>query len=295
MVQGAKEGNGIAEGDVDLGTSWFEAFAQGKGVRFAALLLVMAILAAFFAPWLATHDPQRLDVSVRLQGLTGAHLLGTDDFGRDVLSRVVFGTRISLLVGAAVMFFTTIVGAALGLLAGYYKALDIVLMRVMDGLMAFPAMIMAIGLMAFLGPSVLNVILALSFTYMPRTVQITRSVVLVARELVYVQAARALGAGDLRIAMRHILPNCLPPLIVQSTFIFAYSILAEAALSFLGVGIPPELPSWGNIISSGRLFMRDAPWLTVFPGMAILVTCLALNLVGDGLRDALDPRMRELL
>jgi peptide/nickel transport system permease protein len=165
----------------------------------------------------------------------------------------------------------------------------------MDGFMAFPAMVMAIALMAFLGPSVFNVIVALSFIYMPRTAQIIRSVVLVGREMVYVQAARALGAHDLRITLKHILPNCFPPLIVQSTFIFAYSILAEASLSFLGVGIPPELPSWGNIINSGRLFMREAPWLSLFPGLAILLTCLALNLLGDELRDALDPRMREVI
>jgi len=197
-------------------------------------------------------------------------------------------------VGGAVMIFTSLIGVILGILAGYYDFLDNILMRIMDGLMAFPAMVMAIALMAFLGPSVLNVIIALSFIYMPRTARIIRSVVLVVREMVYVQAARALGARDLRITLKHILPNCIPPLIVQSTFIFAYSVLAEASLSFLGVGVPPDIPSWGNIISSGRLFMREAPWMTIFPGLAILMTCMALNLLGDGLRDALDPRMREI-
>ena len=192
------------------------------------------------------------------------------------------------------MIFTSLIGVILGILAGYYDFLDNILMRIMDGLMAFPAMVMAIALMAFLGPSVLNVIIALSFIYMPRTARIIRSVVLVVREMVYVQAARALGARDLRITLKHILPNCIPPLIVQSTFIFAYSVLAEASLSFLGVGVPPDIPSWGNIISSGRLFMREAPWMTIFPGLAILMTCMALNLLGDGLRDALDPRMREI-
>lgn len=192
------------------------------------------------------------------------------------------------------MLFTSLVGVILGILAGYYDYLDNVLMRIMDGLMALPAMVMAIALMAVLGASVLNVIIALSFIYMPRTARIIRSVVLVVREMVYVQAARALGARDLRITIKHILPNCLPPLIVQSTFIFAYSVLAEASLSFLGVGVPPYIPSWGNIISSGRLFIREAPWIAIFPGLAILLTCLALNLLGDGLRDALDPRMREI-
>jgi len=192
------------------------------------------------------------------------------------------------------MLFTSLIGVILGIFAGYYDYLDNVLMRIMDGLMAFPAMVMAIALMAVLGPSVLNVIIALSFIYMPRTARIIRSVVLVVREMVYVQAARALGARNLRITLKHILPNCVPPLIVQSTFIFAYSILAEASLSFLGVGVPPYIPSWGNIISSGRLFIREAPWMSIFPGLAILMTCMALNLLGDGLRDALDPRMREI-
>ncbi len=281
--------------ELDLSVSWFEVFRQKRIALFGVLLLLLAVSTAILAPHLTQHNPQRLDVSMRLRGFTPSHLLGTDDFGRDVLSRIIFGTRVSLIVGGAVMLFTSLIGIILGILAGYYKFLDNILMRIMDGLMAFPAMVMAISLMAFLGPSVFNVIVALSFTYMPRTVQIIRSVVLIGREMTYVQAARALGARDLRIAIKHILPNCIPPLIVQATFIFAYSILAEASLSFLGVGVPPEIPSWGNIISSGRLFIREAPWLTIFPGLAILLTCLSLNLVGDGLRDALDPRMRELI
>jgi peptide/nickel transport system permease protein len=279
----------------DLRVSWFEVFREKRIALLGLFLLLLAVSAAIFAPHLTQHNPQRLDVSMRLKGFTPSHLLGTDDFGRDVFSRIIFGTRVSLLVGGAVMVFTSLIGVILGILAGYYKFLDNILMRIMDGLMAFPAMVMAISLMAFLGPSVFNVIVALSFTYMPRTVQIIRSVVLIGREMVYVQAARALGARDLRITIKHILPNCIPPLIVQATFIFAYSILAEASLSFLGVGVPPEISSWGNIISSGRLFIREAPWLTIFPGLAILLTCLALNLVGDGLRDALDPRMREII
>ena len=283
------------EEELDLGVSWFEVFRQKRIALFGVFLLLLAVSTAVLAPRLTQHNPQRLDVSMRLQGFTPSHLLGTDDFGRDVFSRIIFGTRVSLIVGGAVMLFTSLIGVILGILAGYYKFLDNILMRIMDGLMAFPAMVMAISLMAFLGPSVFNVIVALSFTYMPRTVQIIRSVVLIGREMAYVQAARALGARDLRIAIKHILPSCIPPLIVQATFIFAYSILAEASLSFLGVGVPPEIPSWGNIISSGRLFIREAPWLTIFPGLAILLTCLSLNLVGDGLRDALDPRMREII
>jgi len=287
--------NERVEEEPDLSVSWFEVFRQKRIALFGVFLLLLALSAAILAPHLTQHNPQRLDVSMRLKGFTSSHLLGTDDFGRDVLSRIIFGTRVSLIVGGAVMIFTSLIGVILGILAGYYKFLDNILMRIMDGLMAFPAMVMAISLMAFLGPSVSNVIVALSFTYMPRTVQMIRSVVLVGREMAYVQAARALGARDLRIAIKYILPNCIPALIVQATFIFAYSILAEASLSFLGVGVPPEIPSWGNIISSGRLFIREAPWLTLFPGLAILLTCLSLNLVGDGLRDALDPRMREII
>jgi peptide/nickel transport system permease protein len=279
----------------DIKVSWFEVFRQKWYSIFGAFFLLLAIFTAIFAPHLTHYDPQRLDISIRLQGPSTSHFFGTDDFGRDIFSRVVYGTRISILVGGAVMFFTSLAGVVLGILAGYYKFLDNVLMRIMDGFMALPGMVLAIALMAVLGPSVSNVIIAISFIFMPRTARLIRSVVLVGVEMAYVQAARALGARDLRIVIKHILPNCIPPLIVQSTFIFAYSILTEASLSFLGCGVSPEIPSWGNIINSGRLFLREAFWMTLFPGLAIVLTCLALNLLGDGLRDALDPRMREVL
>lgn len=279
----------------DIKVSWFEVFRQKWYAIFGALFLLLIIFTAIFAPHLTPYDPQRLDISARLQGLSTSHFFGTDDFGRDIFSRVIYGTRVSILVGGAVMLFTSLPGVLLGMLAGYYKFLDNLLMRIMDGFMALPGMVLAIALMAVLGPSVSNVIIAISFIFMPRTARLIRSVVLVGVEMAYVQAARALGAGDLRIGIKHILPNCIPPLIVQSTFIFAYSILTEASLSFLGCGISPEIPSWGNIINSGRLFMREAFWMTLFPGLAIVLTCLALNLLGDGLRDALDPRMREVL
>jgi len=280
---------------VDGKVSWFEVFRRKWVVLFGGFLLLLTLFSAVFAPYLSPHDSRRIDVSIRLQGPTSAHIFGTDDFGRDVFSRVLMGTRISLLVGAAVMFFTSLFGAVLGLLGGYYKSLDNILMRLMDGLMALPAIVLAIALMASLGPSVVNVIISLSIVFMPRTARLIRSVVLVGVEMDYVQAARALGARGLRIMTQHIFPNCIPPLIVQSKFIFAYSILAEASLSFLGVGVSPEIPTWGNIISSGRMFIREAIWITLFPGLAIVVTCLALNLLGDGLRDALDPKMRELI
>jgi peptide/nickel transport system permease protein len=185
-------------------------------------------------------------------------------------------------------------GAIFGLVAGYYPKLDGVLMRIMDGIMAFPSIVLAIALMASLGPSAFNVTVALGFVYMPRVARVVRSAVLVVRESLYVEAARALGAKDNRIIRLDILPNCLSPIIVQATFVFAYAVLGEAALSFLGVGVPPYISSWGNILSEGRQFMTQAPWITTFPGVAIMLTVLGLNVVGDGLRDAFDPRMRYI-
>src|SRR5206468_1919038 len=212
----------------------------------------------------------------------------TDDVGRDVWSRVVYGARLSLLVGAAVVLLAFAIGLVCGLAAGYWRRLDNPVMRVMDGLMAFPAIILAIALMASLGPSVLNVIVAIGVVYAPRVARIVRGSVLVIRETTYVEAARALGVSDLVIVARHVLPNCLSPVVVQASFVFAAAVLTEAALSFLGVGVPPYVPSWGNILSEGRLYIQQAPWLVLYPGAAIMLTILALNLVGDGLRDALD-------
>jgi peptide/nickel transport system permease protein len=209
-----------------------------------------------------------------------------------VLSRVLYGARISVVVGGLVVLLAVAAGLLVGLLAGYYRALDNVLMRVMDGLMAFPAILLAIALMASLGPSLRNVVVALGVVYTPRIARIVRGSVLVVRELPYVEAARAAGASDLAILRRHVLPNCLSPVIVQGTFIFALAVLGEAALSFLGVGAPPAAPSWGNILAEGRLYMQQAPWLVLAPGVAIMATILGLNLFGDGLRDALDPKLR---
>lgn len=258
-------------------------------------LIAFMVFVALFAVWISPHDPMLLDVMNRLKPPSSEHWFGTDEFGRDIFSRVVYGARISLFVGFLVMLITSLLGIFFGVLSGFYRFLDGVLMRAMDGLMALPGMLMAIALMAVLGPRVSNVIISLSAIYMPRTARIVRSVVLVVREMAYVQAARALGVKDLGIMVKDILPGCLPPVIVQGTFIFAYSILTEAALSFLGAGVPPHIPSWGTIISSGQLFMRDAWWISLFPGIAIVLACLGLNLFGDGLRDALDPQLREIL
>jgi len=238
--------------------------------------MLAMLVVALAAPWLATHDPTRLEPIERLRAPGDAHWFGTDDFGRDVYSQVLYGARTSLLVGGMVMVGSSLMGIILGLGAGYYRALDNLLMRITDGLMAFPGIVLAIALMASLGPQVANVIIALTIVYMPRMARLIRSAALVAREMSYVEAARASGASDRRIALKHILPNCIPPLIVQGTFIFAYAVLAEATLSFLGVGAPPYIPSWGNVISGGRLFIREAPWITLFPGIAIVVTFLCI-------------------
>ncbi|HEU5320040.1 MAG TPA: ABC transporter permease [Methylomirabilota bacterium] len=272
---------------------WLRRLARRRITLVGAVLTAVVVLAGALAPVIA-GDPTRMDVAARLLPPGAVHWFGTDDLGRDVFSRVVHGARLSLLVGAAVVLFAFLVGVTCGLVAGYFRALDNVVMRVMDGLMAFPAIVLAIGLMASLGPSVTNVIVAIGIVYSPRVARVVRGSVLVIRETPYVEAARALGVGDLGLMLRHILPNCLSPVIVQGSFVFAAAVLIEAALSFLGVGVPPYVPSWGNILSEGRLYLRQAPWLVLYAGGAIMLTILGLNLFGDGLRDLLDPRMRAL-
>jgi peptide/nickel transport system permease protein len=265
---------------------------RNRNVVVGTAMLSVVVAAALLAGVLSTHNPTRLEPANRLRAPTGQHYLGTDEFGRDVYSLVLHGSRVSLLVGLTTMIFTSLGGVAIGLAAGYNRRLDLILMRVMDGLMAFPAILLAIALMAARGPGVWNVIFALSVVYTPRTAMIIRSTVLSVRELDYVQAARALGRRDAGIALRHILPNCMAPLLVQGSFIFAYAVLAEAILGFLGVGVPPYVPSWGNVIASGKNVIREALWVSLFPGIALTLAGLSLNLLGDGLRDSLDPRLR---
>ncbi len=273
---------------------WVTVLQRRRVTLIGAVLVAAVLLTAAVAPALAPWDPLALDVESRLRGPSTSHWFGTDDVGRDVLSRVLYGARISVQVGGLVALFSVVVGLVVGLAAGYYRHLDNALMRVMDGLMAFPAIILAIALMASLGPSVRNVIVALGVVYTPRIARVVRGSVLVVRELPYVEAAQALGASEPAIITRHVLPNCLSPVIVQATFIVALAVLGEAALSFLGVGAPPFIPSWGNILAEGRLYIQQAPWLTLFPGVAIMATILGLNLFGDGLRDLLDPKLRGL-
>ena len=258
------------------------------GLVLFALIVVMAAAAGALAP----HPPNQNNFRYRLGTPTHVFLLGTDGFGRDVLSRVIHGARVSLRIGLMVVVMNAILGTLIGAGAGSIRTLDNVVMRVMDGLMAFPAILLAIALAATLGASELNVVLALTIAYTPRTARIVRASVLVVRELEYVQAALAAGAGYLRILFHHILANSLAPLIVQLTFIFAVSVLAEAVLSFIGVGPPPPTPTWGNVIAEGRNYIREAPWISLLPGIAIALTVLGLNLLGDGLRDVLDPRIK---
>lgn len=262
-------------------------------VALSGFLLLVIVAVALAAPYLATFDPKKLDVVNRLKPPSAAHLLGTDDFGRDVLSRLIYGARVSLEVGLAVAAVAGALGILLGLVAGYYSRAEHLIMRIMDGLMAFPAVLLAIAIMASLGAHVGNVITALSVVYTPRTVRVVRASVLQLREMDYTQAARALGARDSRILLRHILPNALSPLIIQSTFNFANAVLTEAALSFLGAGVPPEVPSWGGMLAEGRQYIRQAPWMTLWPGLATMMTVLVLNLLGDGVRDMLDPKIRR--
>jgi peptide/nickel transport system permease protein len=272
---------------------WLVLLTRRKTTLVGAVIMALMLAVGLLAPVIG-GDPAHMDVAGRLAAPSRAHWFGTDDVGRDVWSRVVYGARLSLLVGVAVVVLSFLVGVVCGLVAGYYRSLDNLVMRVMDGLMAFPAIVLAIALMAALGPSVVNVIAAIAVVYSPRVARVVRGSVLVIRETSYVEAARALGASDLILIARHILPNCLSPVIVQGSFVFAAAVLTEAALSFLGVGVPPYVPSWGVILSEGRLYIQQAPWLVLYPGAAIMLTIFGLNLFGDGLRDLLDPKIRGL-
>jgi peptide/nickel transport system permease protein len=259
-----------------------------------AVILALMLFLAILANAIQILPPEKMQVRLRFRTPAMAYPFGTDNYGRDIWSRLIHGARMSLAIGLAVALSTGLLGTLIGVLAGYFKRLDGVLMRFMDALMAFPAILLAIAIAAALGPSAVNAVIALAVVYTPRTARIVRSTVMVVREMDYVQAARACGARDRWIVWRHVLPNSMAPLLVQLTFIFAYAILAESILSFLGVGPPPPTPTWGNMIAEGKDYLREAPHICLFPGIAIAMTCLALNLLGDGLRDVLDPRLRVL-
>ncbi len=271
---------------------WLWLLSRDSGAVLGGLTVIGMTLLGVFGPYLTGYDVLKVDPMNRLLPPSSRHLLGTDGFGRDMLTRVLFGARISLLVGLATTFFTTVLGAVVGLVAGYFKGVDGPIMRVMDGFMAFPSILLAIAIMASLGPRTENVIFALTVVYLPRIARLVRGQVLVVRELPYVEAALASGARAWRIIFYHILPNSVSPLIVQASFTFAFAVIVEASLSYLGAGVPPEIPTWGNMLQEGVPLMAAAPWMSVFPGLAIATTVLGLNLLGDGLRDCLDPRLQ---
>lgn len=254
-----------------------------------SILALMAAVAVF-APWLAT-DPLYLNPIDRLKPPSKEFWFGTDHLGRDVYARTVYGTRISLTVGLAVATFSTAIGLAIGLVAGYIRIVDAIVMRIMDGLMAIPGILFAIALMALFGSSVQNVIIAITVPEVPRVVRLVRAVVLTIREQPFVEAAVASGTRLPRILVRHILPNIFAPLIVQATYVCASAVIVEALLSFLGAGTPPEVPSWGNMMADGRVFFQIKPWIILFPGICLALMVLTVNVLGDGLRDTLDPRI----
>ena len=266
-----------------------------KLVLAGAAILVVVTLLALFAPWITPFGPMTMKISDRMQSPRLAHWFGTDELGRDVFSRVVFGARYSLMIGASVVLISVTGGVLLGLVAGFFRRLDGPIMRFVDAMMSFPDILLAIALVAVLGASITNVILALAIVYTPRVARVVRASTLVVRDLLFIEAARALGVSTWRILFIHILNNIASPILVQATFIFAYAVLAEAGLSFLGVGVPPELPTWGTMIASGQQFAHQAIWLVVFPGVAIILSALSLQMVGDGFRDLLDPKLRKAM
>ena len=262
---------------------------------FGGVLLLIMIIMAVFAPYLNTVDPQALSPIKRLRWPSAQYWFGTDMLGRDVYSRTVYGARVSLAVGISVALFSTVVGLAIGVVAGFTRWVDAVVMRIMDGLMSIPEVLIAIALMALTRASMGNVIFAITVAQVPRVTRLVRGIVLTLREQPYVEAAVASGTGFVRILWRHIVPNTLPPLLVQGTFITASAMITEAILSFIGAGTPPNIPSWGNIMAEGRSLFQVAYYIVLFPGIMLSLTVLAINLLGDGLRDMLDPRLSRRL
>jgi peptide/nickel transport system permease protein len=268
-----------------------DAFRRHPTAIAGGVVLLLMILCAVLAPWLGTVDPQAVTPIKRLKQPSAEFWFGTDMLGRDVYSRVVYGARVSLAIGIAVALFSIFVGLAIGLVTGYLRWLDAIVMRIMDGLMSIPPVLLAISLMALTRASVENVIVAITLAEVPRVVRLVRGLVLTLREQPYVEAAVAAGTSLPKILLRHILPNTTAPLLVQGTYICASAMITEAILSFIGAGTPPNIPSWGNIMAEARSLFQIAGYLIFFPGVCLSLTVLAVNLLGDGMRDALDPRL----
>jgi len=266
------------------------ALRRNPTIFIGATLLALLVIMAAVAPWI-TADPFRLSPINRLRPPSERWWFGTDQFGRDVFARTIHGARVSLVIGLSVAFISSVLGLAIGLVCGYFRAVDAVVMRVMDGLMAIPSILLAIALITLTRPGLGIVIVAIVIPELPRIARVVRSVVLSIRSQPFIESAVSGGTGDGMLLVRHILPNTLAPLIVQSTYVCASAMLIEAGLSFLGAGVPPEIPSWGNIIAQGRTFFQIAPWSILIPGAFLALTVLAVNMLGDGLRDRLDPRL----
>jgi peptide/nickel transport system permease protein len=273
---------------------WWHA-RRHPTVTAGTLILAVVVAMTLVAPWLTRYDPLTIDPMMRIKPPSALHVLGTDAIGRDVWSRTVYGGRVSLVIGVVVAVLATGVGLLIGLVAGYSRIADAILMRFMDGLMSIPAILLAIALMAIAKASISTVVFAIAVVEIPRVVRLVRGVVLSIREQAYVEAAVVVGSRASKILFRHILPNTLAPLTVQATYICAAAILIESLLSFLGAGTPPEVPSWGNIMAEGRTYFLIAPWIILTPGLVLAITVLAINLLGDGLRDMLDPRFARRL
>ena len=259
----------------------------------AALVLLLVLCVALFYPMLSDADPTAISISERLNAPSAAHWAGTDELGRDVMLRIIHGARYSLSIGFVTAAGAVLFGTLLGMLAGFFRRLDAPLMRLVDAMMSFPDILLGIALVSILGVSLWNVMLALVIVYTPRVARVVRATTLVLRELLFVDAARALGVRTPRILSRHILPNLMSPILVQVTFIFAYAILAEAGLSFLGVGVPPDIPTWGTMIAGSLEYADKAFWTIFCPGVAIVLTALSLQMLGDGVRDLLDPKLKK--
>lgn len=262
-------------------------------VLLSAVVLLVIVVFALGAPLFASADPNDTAMLDRLKAPSAQHLMGTDELGRDLYARIVHGARYSLAIAGLTAAGSILAGTLLGLMAGFFRRLDAPLMRVVDAMMSFPDILLAIALVAILGPSLTNVVLALVLVYTPRVARVVRASTLVVRELLFVEAARAIGARTPHILWHHVLPNLMSPILVQASFIFAYAILAEAGLSFLGVGMPPEIPTWGTMVAGSQQYADRAFWVVLFPGLAIILTALSLQLLGDGVRDALDPKLKK--